>query len=103
MSISETSEIVERVARRLYAKDWEAQTGNLRDGHFPYEDDDVQEYWRNQAREAITAMREPTGAMLKATGTCSVGYEASVDGYLDDWDAEGVWHAMIDAALKAGG
>jgi hypothetical protein len=90
--MTEALEMVERVARRLYAKDWEAQTGNLRDGHFPYEDDDVQEYWRELAREAIAAMREPTEAMVR------VG---------NDWDcapfvAGRVWQEMIDAALSEG-
>jgi hypothetical protein len=43
-------------ARALYAKDWEAQTGNKRDSHFDFEDEEVRAYWRNLALDCYVAM-----------------------------------------------
>ena len=47
--------------------------------------------WRDQARAAIEAMREPTDEMLR-------GHSDNVDG-LDPETARKDWEAMIDAAL----
>ncbi len=72
------SEMVERVAKAL-APGVDAQ---------PIMD---HEFWCVIARRAIAAMREPTAAMLKAGarggGEDSIGL------------ADGIWSAMIDAAL----
>lgn len=43
------------------------------------------------ARAAIAAMREPTKAMLKASGA---------EGLLEEDHVEMTWDSMIDAALK---
>lgn len=55
------------------------------------------------ARAAIKAMREPTEAMLKAPPAPEdqdgLKYDP-LDDFLDNWSAEEVWRAMIDAALK---
>lgn len=79
------SEMVERVARaiaetRAYGVGWEERL----------------------ARAAIAAMREPTEAMQVAEGIDTLGCKARLGEYLDDWDAAGVWQAMIDAALAEG-
>lgn len=76
-------DMVERVAKALHAgsdspTEW-----------FDYETD--REYWRDQARAAIAAMREPTEAMCAA---------AEATG--DHWYFDDSWAAMIDAALKEG-
>lgn len=46
--------------------------------------------WRDVARDAIEAMREPTKEMIDAAWADAMGE-----------DAGDVWRAMIDAALKA--
>ena len=52
------------------------------------------------ARAAIEAMREPTEAMCNAFGITTIGYEATMGTYLDDFDSRGVWTAMVKAALE---
>ena len=98
------SEIVERVAHALYAKDWEVQTGGFRDRHFAftrpvgrlYEPEDIKAYWRGQARAAMESMREPTEAMLAAANDIDRGAgDPFVPPELDE-----SWPVMIDAALK---
>jgi len=53
------------------------------------------------ARAAINAMREPTPHMLTAIHPDArrAAKDERVSGFLDFWDAEDVWKAMIDAAL----
>jgi hypothetical protein len=78
------SEMVERVARAICAKnatlDW-------------------REY-RDEAKRAIAAMREPTNAMIEAGVEILEPSEHAVYGS-DCYgsEAHGVWRAMIDAAL----
>ncbi len=72
--------MVERVARGM----WE----RTHDGTWPKDDDpETIELYRDDARAAIAAMREPTEAMWEAHA---------------DADKLGIshWHAMIDEALK---
>ncbi len=71
------SEMVERVARAM-----------LEDSDFKHWID-----WESAARAAISAMREPTDAMVSA------GLK------LVDWNlgADDAWRAMIDAALPQEG
>lgn len=58
--------------------------------------EDHKKLWRIRAKVAIEAMHEPTEAMKKAP----IGEADNVSNYLDDYSAEQVWQAMIDAALK---
>lgn len=78
------SEMVERVARALYA----VNTG----GAASWEDEapEFQQWVCEQARAAIAAMREPTEAMVEEGAS-----EIRAAG-----GPEFVWRAMIDAALK---
>lgn len=69
--MSDTPEMVERVARAIWFEDAPED-----------EFDDVKLVYTEIARAAIKAMREPTKAMLDA-------------GDIGDWDT------MIDAALEA--
>lgn len=78
------SEMVERVARAIDAccadgvsRDWQ--------------------WWENEARAAIEAMREPTEKMLVDAGTMD-GYEG-IEGHADRDHIEW-WDNMIDAALS---
>lgn len=83
--------MIERVARAISNSD----PANAEDG---WDDNSpaVKDDYRKQARAAITAMREPTEDMLKATKY------PPCDHHLDPRD--GVvpeqWEAMIDAALE---
>lgn len=78
-----SNEMVERVAAALGIAHAKRST-------FPFSEHSLREF----ARAAITAMREPTDAMLCGHGvypschTCGGGYEQ--------------WHAMIDTALIGG-
>jgi hypothetical protein len=78
------SEIVERVARAMHAKHFEFAVPD--DGGHP-----GLFYFREMAKTAIEAMREPTEAMLDGTNYPNTTW--------DSGDAD-VWRAMIDAALK---
>lgn len=70
---------------------WEGDAGHI--------DKFVNDNWRRfeqEARAAIEAMKNPTGAMRGA------GADAVDDGetYGCGWKANAAYHAMIDAALK---
>jgi hypothetical protein len=90
------SEMIERVARALFDDEWPGE---------PLEEewDHNRDAWRQKARAAIEAMREPTKAML--------GDQGQPDPRFDDLDYRlepseypraltKIWEAMIDAALK---
>lgn len=82
------SEMVERVARAmLSAHDW-TQNHDRTESGWDSVSPDWQEVYRAMARAAIEGMREPTEAMLDATG-----------GDCRMW-APGAWNLMIDAALE---
>jgi hypothetical protein len=96
------SEMVDRVARALFAKEfpnegdplWTAETGGLGD----------REYWFGLARAAIEAMREPSEMMASFGGMvcyCADCQEAA--GTVDSITAAATYRAMIDAALVEGG
>ena len=53
-----------------------------------------QQFYLGQARDAIAALREPTRSMIEDGGDASNTNIGSFE------DAENVWRAMIDAALK---
>jgi ATP-dependent RNA circularization protein (DNA/RNA ligase family) len=71
-------EMIERVARAIYAK-WDERTSG----------DAVEEIATELARAAVEAMREPTKWMIDAGG-----------GNNSVFDAKCVFEAMINAALK---
>jgi hypothetical protein len=79
------SEMVERVAQAIgksrfgESLRWHQETGGLRQSCL------------DDARAAITAMREPTKPMIDAGD-----YVIAVI----SWDGELVWRAMVDEALK---
>lgn len=72
----------------ICAKAMAEAEGDIIDGEWAGEA--TKRLWMRRAEAAITAMREPTEAMLKA------GHYAAVEG-----DPSGVWQAMIDEALKS--
>ena len=80
-------DMIERVARALHKLD----TG---DGCPTFEDCNLQEYFFEQARAAIKAMREPTEAMITCKDDVMMFLEIS-----PSWLGS-VWRAMIDCALR---
>jgi hypothetical protein len=82
--------MVEKVARALYAHEWnETQL------------DVVPAPYLELARAAIEAMREPSEGMARM-GLMSTPFEYADFEKLDDgrWYVRGYWDAIIDAALK---
>lgn len=81
------TDMIERVARALHDADWRTQYGTTHIDGTPrtWENCMETEWWLNQARTAIEAMREPSEAMIEAGR--------------DEFDDK-VWKAMIDAALR---
>jgi hypothetical protein len=75
------SEMAERVARAMHGNRYEWPRPEFAEHREDY---------REMARRAIAAMREPTEAMLNAANSEEVGHP---------W-ATLAWRAMIDAALK---
>lgn len=75
------SEMIERVARAIAesksARDWARMSEHGKD------------WWRDEARAAIEAMRKPTRAMIEAAAT--------VDRYAEPGEE---WGPMINAALS---
>lgn len=93
------SEMIERVARAIYASDEFANEKPTWDEIAEFiPEANVHEMYRNMACAAIEAMREPTEEM-KVAGT-SKEYGPSPGYSLDAYDAEDVWRLMIDAALS---
>lgn len=92
--MSETTEIVERVARAIACARWNVPTE-------PVEAEElrqfVEDHWRHyepKARAALAAMREPTQAMT------DIGWEHIPHRYCSGEDVGNAWQAMIDAALR---
>jgi hypothetical protein len=97
------TEMVERVARVLHAKYYADSMGG-RAGD-PAEEAwsrlakyDEQDYWRDHARCAIEAMREPTYVMLSAGAGVPVASGCEFAD-VDETTAEEFWRVMIAAAL----
>lgn len=82
--MGEAPEMLERVARALFKTEWDNK------GHSWEMEAAHHAYWREQARAAIAAMREPTEDM------CMIGEDL---GEVHAAAAQ-IWRAMIDAALK---
>ena len=92
------SEMVERVARAMFARENRARDGWTWEREI--ENVDLRTYWLDSARAAIAALREPTEAMLMAAREDSGAYtsnaEQDCEPYLE------AWQEMIDAALGDG-
>ena len=98
------NEMVERVARALYQLSPYEDAGEAIDGFqvtpggpigwadLVEFDDSAANHWREEARTAIAAMREPTEVM------CAAGDIVAND----MWGPDVVWRTMIDAALANG-
>lgn len=81
------SEVIERVARALYVKEW----GDI----YKWEDNTTdQPYWCDQARAAIEALREPTPEMIDA------GQRTECEHGEMNCGAAAAWRAMLSAALE---
>ena len=87
-----TDSMVERVARALFEKQQPHHAGAHVQWNNENEDwcEEDRDGFRDLARAAIAAMREPTEGMLAAGLAELLGYG----------EARDVWPAMIDAALK---
>jgi hypothetical protein len=85
------SEMVERVARALYAIRMEVAEGAGLHEPYTWETDNnaYREHCLREARAAIKAMREPTQGMLDCR-----------DAFVKADDARIVWQLQIDAALS---
>lgn len=92
--------MVERVARAIVAAD--EQNGGPPWDYIAGLGKHALAFRMDQARAAISAMREPTGEMLDALGNAL--YDAETDsGCPDHWGTlRKSWPAMIDAALAEG-
>jgi hypothetical protein len=87
-----TPEMVERVARAIEATMFAPH-------ELPIEGE-LHERYRETARAAIEAMREPTEAMVKAgriRTTLQMDNHA-ISGQIDRYASKGCWQKMIDAA-----
>jgi len=83
------SEMVERVARAIH---------DMHSAGPAYElaaDD-----WRDMARAAIEAMREPTEEMVATHDKHVLSYCIEEDAWITPDDAKANWSTMIDEALK---
>lgn len=92
--------MIERVARALDPYAFSVDVQPAKEGPLTVDDIWAERQFtaRRRARDAIEAMREPTGAMLEAG--CKVTH---VDGWeLNTMasDLQSTWPAMIGAALK---
>jgi hypothetical protein len=83
-------DMIERVARALFAVEWDSKSSDPWEGAYA----DEREAWLQSARAAIEAMRDPTDAMKDAGDLPT--YQ-----WVDDV-ASNVWGRMIDAALSEG-
>lgn len=98
MSEPEVNEMIDRVAKSLYARrnpqlgDWDLRPPGWKN-----------EY-RDLARVAITAMREPTDEILDSGSGASNTYPAMPPGFEKEpvhrFVVTQMWRAMIDAALR---
>ena len=80
------SEMIERVARTLCMQ-LQIDEGFSAESAARAATSNMWKNYRNAARMAIEAMREPTQAMLQALNNCG-------------GDTDAIWPAMIDEALK---
>lgn len=83
--------MVERVARAMF------EVGHA-DAHGPDIYEEQADWWRECARAAIAALREPTEAMIAAGWEGGDWCKPTIS-YHDDDAPQQCWRAMIDAAL----
>jgi hypothetical protein len=110
VGIPNADDMIERVARALFDREWELSVPPVRDE--VWLDEEQRRYFRESAEAAICAMREPTDAMISAAAE-TPGMEAAnsamtlhqARGYgfkAGSFDAGSplhqAWRAMIDAA-----
>lgn len=86
------TEIIERVAQAIYR----AQKGRDASEEFWTTPATGANFYRDMARAAIAAMREPTEAMIDASPIEGVAWDKYSRGYATD-----CYRAMIDAAIQA--
>jgi len=107
--MADESEMVERVARALAALSLNLNGNDAPVPHEPI----IDRRWQNfvpQALAAISAMREPTEAMIEACwpvyhvwGKDAPSPDSRPNAYADmEVKALDYWHAQIDAALNKG-
>lgn len=110
--MADESEMVERVARAIHHA---FRMGIPANGEMPTWDDPQfgeyrRDHYRSQARAAISAMREPTEAMVEACwpvyhvwGKDAPSPDSRPNAYADmQVKALEYWHVQIDAALNKG-
>lgn len=87
------NEMIERVAKAIFEKRYEA-AGTYQ--NLKWEDYKGKEFYMEDARQAIKAMREPTEKMVDKGGyTYSTG-----DGMILDQAAKECWQTMIDCIVN---
>jgi hypothetical protein len=94
--MSDTPEMVERVARALFAKRMESAAGYPKLQQYTWEEENqpYREFCLSEARAVIEAMREPTKEMDLA------GVHAESFRSLGLLKVRHIWKDMIDAALS---
>lgn len=102
------TEMVERVAKAIFVKMSDGTGFSGVDGSGTWEtatSDDAKESWRQIARAAIAAMREPTEAMidsfvLEANRRLSEGRRITGDSVIFNFSVVDGYHVMIESALS---
>lgn len=94
MTSGGTNEMIERVAVAIWDENQKLKpSGERRFAWNEYEEGRSRNGFRNIARAAIKAMREPTAEMVAAAGSIR-------DDRADESDVRAAWSEAIDAALK---
>ena len=98
------NEMVERVARAICAADGKDPDADWRDVGpvmlmVAVEHPENWHHYVKQAKSAITAMREPTEAMVGASRDMPGTFDGGFFDAPEDCVAD-IWRAMIDAAMK---
>ncbi len=91
------SEMVERVVEALHASRKRRHYGEDAAGDIRPPSAREREFYRDDVRAVIEAMREPTREMLNAA--VDTGSHLNSDYYITPDSYEEPWRAMIDAAL----
>lgn len=90
--------MIDQAARGAYERHRERSNALLKQNFYPEKDmmlgweglfDDTKSNWRSTVRDVITAIRDPSDAMIEAGEYASYSPE----------EMPAVWRAMIDAAL----
>lgn len=89
--------MIERIARTLAGAD--VGVFDHPETYTPEDPAEAQEYYRDQARAVLQAIREPSAEMVEAAGNQDLGLPRN-DGFIGPVAASIAWHSMIDAALS---